>query len=59
MKSCFIIFRAPNKNVKDSNNTLLIDGNNIELVTNTKFWGLYIDEHLTWNEHIKITTSKL
>jgi len=39
--------------------TLLIDGNNIEQVTYTKFLGLYIDEHLTWNTHIKITTSKL
>jgi len=37
----------------------LIDGNNIEQVTYIKFVGLYIDEHLTWNTHIKITTSKL
>ncbi len=58
-KSCFIIFRVPNKKANDSNNTLLIDGNNIEQVTYTKFLGLYIDEHLTWNTHIKITTSKL
>jgi len=42
-KSCLIIFRTPNTKVNYSNNTLLIDGNNIEQVTYTKFVGLYLD----------------
>src|SRR6218665_2650807 len=58
-KSCFIIFRSYNKNMKVANNNIMIAGNNIEQVKSTKFLGLYIDEHLTWNEHIKVTSNKI
>src|SRR6218665_3619310 len=37
----------------------MIAGNNIEQVKSTTFLGLYIDEHLTWNEHIKVTSNKI
>src|SRR6218665_2506811 len=58
-KSCFIIFRSYNKNMKVANNNIMIAGNYIEQVKSTKFLGLYIDEHLTWNEHIKVTSNKI
>jgi len=38
---------------------LKIDGNNISQVASTKFLGIYIDQFLTWDEHIKITANKL
>src|SRR6218665_953735 len=45
--------------MKVANNNIMIAGNNIEQVKSTKFLGLYIDEHLTWNEHIKVTSNKI
>src|SRR6218665_2539943 len=53
-KSCYIIFSAPNKNRDYSDININIDGNNMDQVISTKFLGIYIDQHLTWAEHIKI-----
>ena len=38
--------------VNDINDYLCIETEPIELVQVTKFLGLYIDEHLTWQHHI-------
>src|SRR6218665_525796 len=37
----------------------MIDGTDIELVSSTKFLGMYIDEHLTWDVHINIIANKI
>src|SRR6218665_4123969 len=39
--------------------TINIDGNNMDQVISTKFLGIYIDQHLTWAEHIKIISNKI
>jgi len=44
--------------MKVANNNITTVGNNIEQVKSTKLLGLYIDEHLTWSEHIKVTSNK-
>ena len=38
--------------------TYYIDNCQIDEVSNAKYLGVVIDQHLTWNEHIKQTTSK-
>src|SRR6218665_4045633 len=38
---------------------LKIDGNNISQVASTKFLGIYIDQFLTRDEHVKIIANKL
>src|SRR6218665_1942554 len=58
-KSCFVILKAHNKNMKDVSNSITIVGNNIEQVKSITFLGLYIDEHLTQNEHIKVTYNEI
>lgn len=52
----FIPHRKPSPLI---NIKLLIDGNEIPQVTTTKFLGVYIDQHLTWSEHIKIISTKI
>ena len=38
---------------------ICIDGSNIENTKTSKFLGIYIDQSLTWDEHIKYTCNKL
>src|SRR6218665_569216 len=38
---------------------VMIDGTAIELVSSTKFLGMYIDEHLTWDVHINTIANKI
>ena len=38
---------------------ITLHGNKIEQISHTKFLGVYIDEHLTWDEHIKQISSKV
>ena len=58
-KSCFIAFSACNKRLPGRQAKLMIDGNPIEQVQSTKFWGVYIDECLTLNQNIKVISSKI
>src|SRR6218665_2876413 len=51
-KSCYIIFLFPNK-IRDD------DGNNMDQVISSKFLGIYIAQHRTWAEHIKIISNKI
>ena len=37
---------------------IVLNGINIEQVTNTKFIGVTIDENLKWREHIKMVETK-
>lgn len=57
-KTHYILFR--NKGKKMNNNlTIKIDGTKIDQVCTTKFLGLYIDEGLTWANHISYISSKI
>ena len=57
-KSNYILFKAKNKE-PNFNGTICIDGKQIKKVDNTKFLGVYIDEHLNWSIHIKHLLTKL
>ena len=57
-KTNYILFRNKGKRVKDKLN-IVIDGININEVNNTKFLGLYIDQSLTWTNHITHISSKI
>jgi len=58
-KTNFILFRSHRKPSPQLNINLLIDGNVIPQVTQTKFLGVVIDQHLNWSEHIKIVSMKI
>ena len=60
-KTCFMHF-LPNNERFDSNLqklTLIIDGNEIEEVSETKFLGVIIDDELSWEPHVNALCKKL
>src|SRR6218665_282944 len=61
-KTNFIVFHTPQKNltsVDDVLNKIVIDGVTIKQVSNSKFLGVIIDEHLTWSHHINLVANKI
>ena len=57
-KTNFIIFRGRNKPC-DHNVTLLMNKKAIEQKNYVKYLGVFIDEHLTWKEHISNISKKI
>lgn len=57
-KTHYIIFRNKGKNVTTTK-TLRINGTAISEESDTKFLGVYIDKHLTWEKHIKHIRGKV
>src|SRR6218665_2539301 len=55
----YILFRSHRKVVSMSNLKLEIDDKEIMQVTSSKFLGVYIDQHLTWVEHISHIYKKI
>ena len=53
----YMIITPRNKRVNDID--IKIDGTRIQQVYLTKFLGVQIDAHLTWNYHVDYTCSKL
>jgi len=58
-KTKFMIIKSRKKNINPQRLNINIDNINIQQVQYTKFLGVVIDEHLTWDNHIKYTTSKM
>ena len=58
-KSNFIIFTGINKNYDLSAAKLSIGTNDLVQVPYTKFLGVLIDEHLSWEEHINLVNNKV
>ena len=60
-KTHFMIFTndIQRKKVVIADIDICIDGSNIENTKTSKFLGIYIDQSLTWDEHIKYTCNKL
>src|SRR6218665_21901 len=53
-KTNFTIFKSHRKSMPLANQmSLVINGVPITQVITTKFLGVYVDQHLTWKEHIK------
>ena len=57
-KTHFMIFKRRRQNV-ETVPEIYIDSNSIHQVSNTKFLGVYSDEHLTWNAHILYISGKI
>ena len=51
-KTCFVIFHMKNKHVPNDLKCIKIDEVTIQRVDVTKYLGLHLDEHLTWNHHV-------
>src|SRR6218665_193899 len=58
-KTNYILFCSHCKVVSMSDLKLEIDDNEIMQVTSSKFLGVYIDQHLTWVEHISHISKKI
>ena len=59
-KTNFIIFKSHRKSMPLANQmSLVINGVPITQVITTKFLGVYVDQHLTWKEHIKNISNKI
>ena len=58
-KTNFILFHAKNKRIPTYFDKIEIDRNIIKRVSTTKYLGIFLDEHLTWHEHIKYVHKSL
>ncbi len=57
-KTCFVLFKPPGKNL-DDNISLSIGDTEISREHTVEFLGLYLDEHLKFDSHVKHVCSKL
>ena len=53
-----MIFR-PRQKTLPITRQIIIENNVLEQVDNTKFLGVYIDQHLTWKTHVNFTAAKI
>src|SRR6218665_2001628 len=58
-KTNYVAFHTPNKNVDYIQNKIHIKNKIITQSTVTKFLGIYMDEGLTWSQHINSTANKV
>ena len=58
-KSNFIIFFSKGKTYNTDNVKININGNEIKQMNFTKCLGIYIDEHLSWAQHIDYLSNKI
>ena len=58
-KTNYILFSTPRKPLPPALPILSIDSIEIPQVRTTKFLGIYVDQHLTWNEHIDQIANKI
>jgi hypothetical protein len=58
-KTNYIIFRSHKKALPTSYPNLCIFGTPITLVESSKFLGVYVDQHLSWKEHVSNIATKI
>lgn len=58
-KTNFIVFRTKRKVIDLTELNLTLDGKIIKLVKSCKFLGVYLDQCLTWSDHITHITRKI
>lgn len=58
-KTNYIVFSSHRKPVQHQKGTVLIDNTVIPEVTSVKFLGVFIDQHITWNDHINHISLKI
>ena len=58
-KTNYVLFRSRRKSVPPTDHILSIDSIPIAQVYSSKFLGVYIDQHLTWKDHINNISTKV
>ena len=58
-KTCYIIFRPHHLDINEDLINIQLNGVVINQVKCTKFLGVFIDEKLSWNEHISYISLKI
>ena len=58
-KTKYVLFRSAQSKLTTKKQDLVLRQNKIEQVKCIKFFGVYIQEHLTWSRHINHLISKL
>ena len=58
-KTKFILFRSHRKPAPPYALKIVIDNNELLQESSSKFLGVYVDQHLTWNDHILHISKKL
>ena len=58
-KTSCMVFKTKNKNINLNDVNLHIAGINVPIVHSTKFLGVTLDDHLTWNHHVDVVCSKI
>ena len=58
-KTNFILFTHRQRKISTKNVDISFNGSPVTRITHTKFLGVVIDEHLTWNYHIAQIASKV
>ena len=58
-KSCFILFHHPHKQIDIDSIKVHIGGSVLKNVSSTKFLDLYIDQNITWKDHIKYIGNRI
>ena len=58
-KTNFIIFCCPQNIYKRDDVNIILNDNKVEQMSHTQVLGIYIDEYLIWEEHIKQLSDKV
>lgn len=58
-KTNYIVFCSHRKSIPPQKGNVQIDNIDIPQVKSVKFLGVYVDQHITWNDHIEQITLKI
>ena len=58
-KTHLILFHSRQNKLNKDNISIKINNKRLKLVDHIKYLGMYLDKHLSWDEHIKQLSSKL
>src|SRR6218665_205397 len=58
-KTNFIVFHSHRKSIPNQRHVISIDNKAVLQVKSAKFLGVYVDEHLTWKDHIAHISNKV
>ena len=59
LRKLILLFCSPQKIYKRDDVNLFLNGNKVEQISHQNFLGMYIDEYLNWEEHIKQISAKV
>ena len=54
-----MVFGNKNKSISSNQPKIIIDGETLEIVNETKFLGVYLDSALNWKKHVNYISKKI